>query len=176
YYHRNGFDKLVLLQGQTYKLRLHHFRPNGGELPSENIHDHRWPFASAVISGRLHMNLFETHPTLGQPVQEYQYTSNRTDETLRAVPVGANRLRTCDYLVYEAGTQYFMPTTALHQIVYVPGQQALTLVLTGKPERSTCRLFAKEVLEPEDMDEILYTGAFLRKKLLVLAKHIQTLS
>jgi hypothetical protein len=151
YYHRNGFDKLVLVQGDNFKLRLHHFRPVDKLLPSENIHDHRWPFASAIISGQLHMKLFKANATNGVPVHQYRYNSQRGANIHRVEPIGPCRLATTDYLIYEAGSQYFMPTTALHQIVYQPGIEALTLVLTGKAERTTCRLFAKGALQEEDL-------------------------
>src|SRR4051794_39998809 len=55
YSHPNGFDKLVLFCASGYKLALHawnvtHVCPaeEGGD-----IHDHRWAFASAVLSGTM---------------------------------------------------------------------------------------------------------------------------
>ena len=172
YYHKNGFDKIVLLSGNDFKLRLHHFRPQNGLLPAENIHDHRWPFASSVIDGQLHMKRFEPNQHKGQPVQEYRYHSNRNGDVPRAEFVQASHLETTEYIIYETGTQYFMPTTVLHQIVYMPGHQALTLVLTGRPERTTCRLFANGILQEEDMQEEAYKTGFLKQKLLSLAKEI----
>lgn len=174
YYHRNGFHKLVLLQGTHFKLRLHHFEAQGATVPpAENIHDHRWPFASAIVSGSLHMKLFEPHVATGVPVEAYEYNSQRGQGNDRAVWKRSCFLRTTSYQVYEAGDQYFMPTTLLHQIVYVPGRQALTLMLTGKPERTTCRLFAKGKLQAQDLEETPYATDFLQHKLNALARHLQ---
>lgn len=172
YYHRNGFDKLVLAEGENFKLRLHHFGADNTLLPAENIHDHRWPFASAIITGNLHMKIFEPSHFAGQDVFEYRYNSNRGQNITRADSIGACKLKTVDYIIYEAGTQYFMPTTALHQIVYYPGNQALTLMLTGKAERVTCRLFAKGQLLEEDLKEEPYETEFLKDKLLTIAQMI----
>lgn len=174
YYHRNGFDKLVLMEGEHFKLRLHHFRPFDNLLPAENIHDHRWPFASAIVSGRLCMHIYEPHPNGGIPVQAYRYHSAKTNGRYHCEPMGNCGLVQTDSLNYDAGTYYFMPTTTLHQIVQQPGDEVLTLMLTGKPERTTCRLFAKGILENEEDELIPYTKQQLANKIRTLAKHIIT--
>lgn len=174
YYHRNGFDKLVLMEGLNFKLRLHHFRPGATVLPSENIHDHRWPFASSVIGGRLRMRIYEASPVGGIPVHEYRYHSDKSNGSYHCDSVGACGLVQTDYIIYEAGTHYFMPTTTLHQIVYQPGEEALTLVLTGKPERTTCRLYAKGILKDEEMEIEPYATPQLEKKLSNIVEQINS--
>jgi len=174
YYHRNGFDKLVLLEGENFKLRLHHFRPGCGILPSENVHDHRWPFASSVIAGRLRMRLLEPQPNGELPVFEYRYHSDKSSGTYQCVPIGFCGLVQTDYIIYETGTHYFMPTTILHQIVYQTGEEALTLVLTGKPERNTCRLYSMGMMQEEEMEIESYTTHELSKKLRTIANQLYT--
>lgn len=64
YWHPNGFAKLVL-QGHAdpeFHLRLHVWpngSPNRPMFEIANIHNHRWPFASVVLAGGLHVEYFE---------------------------------------------------------------------------------------------------------------------
>lgn len=55
YRHGNGFLKVVLLD-RGFKLRLHLWLP--GTPCEENIHDHRWSIASAIIAGELNSEIW----------------------------------------------------------------------------------------------------------------------
>ena len=169
YYHRNGFDKLVLLEGLNYKVRLHHFRPCIELPPAENIHDHRWPFASTIVCGTLHMRMFEPSATGTIHANEYLYDSKKVNGQYDFQFKNKSRLRITEYRKYLAQQYYLMHTHELHQIVYMPGDEALTLVITGKPERETCRLFAINALHDDEKDTQPYTLEFLKDKLAKLA-------
>lgn len=173
YYHRNGFDKIVLVESDSFKLRLHHFRPQPETLPAENIHDHRWPFASAIVSGKLRMRMYEATHWGKLPVHEYRYHSNKVNGRYNCESMGSTGLTQVDEKVYEAGTHYFMHTTTLHRIVHMPGEEAVTLILTGKPERADCRLYATGELLDEDMELETYTRNHLEQIISGLANSIQ---
>lgn len=80
YYHENGFHKIVLLSGPYFKLRVHHFGA-GVKIPMENIHDHRWPFASSILSGQLRMDMFREWNTMGSGEKLYHFIYNSDKST-----------------------------------------------------------------------------------------------
>ncbi|WP_433269263.1 hypothetical protein ACQPZF_06460 [Actinosynnema sp. CS-041913] len=52
YRHPNGFLKIVLIAEVEFQLRLHVWRPEpDSPVATENVHNHRWDFASAVLVG-----------------------------------------------------------------------------------------------------------------------------
>lgn len=173
YYHRNGFDKLVLLEAGEYKVRLHWFRPQGKLLPAENVHDHRWPFASKILSGTLQMDMLQ--PALhGEPFLQYQYDSKKINGRYNVSFLQHACLHVYEQLVYSAGQQYLMPTTDLHRIVYHPACEAMTLMITGKPERQDCRLFASKEIMDEEQQALPYPTQVLRKKLQEIIAQFET--
>lgn len=80
YWHGNGFLKIVLLD-QGYKLRLHIWC--NGVVCEENIHSHRWGFASHVLQGALRSEIWQDgtdnqeQPTI--MADEYRYTAKQGD-------------------------------------------------------------------------------------------------
>ena len=72
YVHGNGFVKVVLLDEHGHKLRLHIWF--AGSACEENIHDHRWSFASHVLVGTLNSEIW-VDDAQGQALPEYRYAA-----------------------------------------------------------------------------------------------------
>jgi hypothetical protein len=155
YYHENGFHKIVLLSGRCFKLRLHHFGA-GVKLPMENVHDHRWPFASSILAGSMKMDLFQVSETEGEPVVHYCYHSDKSKGSYETARIGEKFVKRTRRKVYKAGQQYLMLPEDLHRIVNKRGEESITLILTGNPVGQTCNLYARRDILDEEKTPVPY--------------------
>ena len=161
YWHGNGFLKVVLLD-QGYKLRLHIWF--AGTSCEENIHSHRWGFASHVLTGSLNSELWadaanddsttlpytsslpsaDSHtPTLLS--DEYLYTAkhqkNNTHVSAHKQYVGAAHLKKLRNVTQTAGASYVITPDQLHRINH-PGEELVaTIICTAPTQVLTNRLF-----------------------------------
>jgi hypothetical protein len=166
YYHENGFHKIVLLSGKNFKLRLHHFGVSS-KIPMENIHDHRWAFASTILSGTLEMDMFKQSQLVGDENKliHYVYNSDKSTGSYSTDKIGMVSLNKIESRFYEAGETYLMLPQELHRIKNQEGQESLTLILTGKPENNTCNLFALREINDEEKNTVKYEASELIKML-----------
>lgn len=173
YYHENGFHKIVLLEGTLFKFRLHHFG-SSAKIPMENIHDHRWPFASGVLYGRLHMSMFTTtgDEKISEKLLHYRYDSNKNNGSYGTDLIGSAYLKICEERIYHPGDNYFMDTHELHRITNSLGDESITAILTGKPIRRKCNLFAKRPITSSEKKPKKYSKEALSAMLRILAEKI----
>ena len=166
YYHENGFHKIVLLSGKNFKLRLHHFGVSS-KIPMENIHDHRWAFASTILSGTLEMDMFEQSQLVSDENKliHYVYNSDKSAGSYSTDKIGMVSIHKIESRFYEAGETYLMLPQELHRIKNQEGQESLTLILTGKPENNTCNLFALREINDEEKNTVKYESLELIKML-----------
>lgn len=161
YWHGNGFLKVVLLD-QGYKLRLHIWF--AGTSCEENIHSHRWGFASHVLTGALkselwtdaanddstalprtsELSLSDSH-TSTLLSDEYLYTAkhqkNKTNVSAHKQYVGATYLKKLQNVTQTAGASYVMTPDQLHRINH-PGEELVaTVICTAPTQILTNRLF-----------------------------------
>lgn len=152
YWHGNGFLKVVLLD-QGYKLRLHIWF--AGTSCEENIHSHRWGFASHVLTGSLKSELWADAanddtttlpytselpladnyiPTLLS--DEYLYTAkhqkNDTHVSAHKYYVGVAHLKKLQNVIQTAGASYVMTPDQLHRINH-PGEELVATVICTAP-------------------------------------------
>lgn len=160
YWHGNGFLKVVLLD-QDYKLRLHIWF--AGTSCEENIHSHRWGFASHVLTGALNSELWAdaanddavSHCTsaavaadcqaLTLQTKEYVYTAKHQSGNIlmpaHKQHIGTAYLQKLQDVTQIAGTSYFMTPDQLHRINH-PGQELIaTIICTAPTQILTNRLF-----------------------------------
>jgi hypothetical protein len=72
-FHHNGFVKIVLLPRASLRLRLHVWHPDHrGIHGADNVHGHRWAFASWIITGQLKETTYAIG-THGRPYDVYHY-------------------------------------------------------------------------------------------------------
>ena len=112
YWHGNGFLKIVLID-KGYKLRLHIWF--AGTSCEENIHSHRWGFASHVLTGTLKSELWtdaandDVHHNM--TVLDESCASSQLHEPTMPLP---NSLQAREYL-YTAKHQRGQYTIAAHK-------------------------------------------------------------
>jgi len=134
YQHANGFAKVVLAINSGVTLRLH----IAGDEPEENVHDHRWAFASTVVSGRIENVLYVDSP-YGELFDEYSYVRN--GEATSAQYIGAARVVEVARQALAPGSAYWLSPNLLHRIHW--GARASTLVATYAPVDNVNRLLTR---------------------------------
>lgn len=172
YKHANGFDKIVLMQGSAFKLRLHLYGSADTTVIAENVHSHRWPFASSILHGSVMMDMFRwpERQTIctGDDVEtfvQYVYHSDKQKGFFETVRIGPAALKRTSSIQYHRGQTYSMNVHDMHRIVSCHNR-AITLMLTGKPVSTTCDLFSPrpELLQGET-SIVRYDENELRSKL-----------
>ena len=173
YPHKNGFHKIVLLSGKFFKLRLHHFK-SMTDAPMENIHDHRWIFASSILYGELEMEIYEVNNETneGEELLHYKYNSNKSTGAYTTNLIGKTFLRPTQRVKLNAGKSYCMLPQYLHRILNKENAETITLILTGKPTSYECNLFAKREINEEEKNILSYSTEELSNHLQVLAEQL----
>ena len=143
YYHQNGFQKIVLLESDFFKLRFHIFEECNGIISQENIHNHRWPFSSIVLNGMLRFNLYEENEK-GDILKFDNDYSSGNKQNYQVVEKGKCKLSLTNSLDMESWYGYYLNKDCPHQIVSLSHKRTHTLVLTGIPENEICKLYSEE--------------------------------
>jgi hypothetical protein len=136
YRHGNGFAKIVLARGRDRALRLH---ASGGPA-EENVHDHRWAFASTILRGSLENVQFRDCEVGGEVLREFRY--ERADQEADALELGAARVEEVSRRAMESGDAYSMEPGCLHRIVW-SGAPTMTLMATERPVAAWNRLLSR---------------------------------
>jgi hypothetical protein len=160
YWHGNGFCKVVLAHANGLKLRLHVWE--AGHDAEENVHDHRWDFASVVIAGTLVSTTFREAPG-GDRYDAYRYEGGVAGAyTLNAL--GSVSLVEAGVSELSAGSSYWLQHDELHQISRLSARElAATLVVTGPAHRGWTRLITNRAsVSGEHPPEPLSVGELRR--------------
>jgi hypothetical protein len=135
YHHGNGFLKVVLAARHGWKLRLHIWFP--GAPCEENIHDHRWSFASTVLCGELLSETFVDNPAGTVSGVAYQYHARNTGQDSHKIAMGGFRLHSQGQTLRRAGEAYSLPSSVLHRICDYPGKGLVATMMCSAPTRET---------------------------------------
>jgi len=149
YLHGNGFYKIVLAEEAAFKVRLHVWFP--GASAEENIHDHRWWFASRILGGQLVSAVYEeaAHAEAAA-YPEFLYFGRTASEDAWIKPIGQARLVRRAESVRRAGETYVLPPGVLHQILSADaGRMTATLMCQAAPARAWNRLLTSQRLQPD---------------------------
>lgn len=158
--HPLGFDKFVLFAGAGYQLRLHvwwpgQLDPAGEPVQREDIHDHRFAFASAVVRGSLWVRTFAIHPVTPAPavVPPQLMTRMREErapdgEAYLFSPVDRVGVEPRTTALFTEGGGYSMREDELHQVTAEPAA-GLTATLLVRVERARHHT---TVLVPEQLE------------------------
>lgn len=163
YLHGNGFYKLVLSTQSAIKLRMHVWLP--GTNAEENIHEHRWHFASIVLAGQLHSEIYQeaSHPR-AKEYREFLYRVGNKAAKPDLLENGHTRLVCTSSSLLVRGDSYVLDPGTLHRIVSSSGGElTATLMCQAAPARQWNRLITtNDSLLPEvsprylSVDELVY--------------------
>lgn len=149
YYHKNGFDKVVLFEGKNFKVRVHNFHPSTTSKAMEHVHDHRWAFASTILRGSFESEFFAETPSGDEGLISYRYFSDKSKGSFSVQRLGNARLARISTVKYEQGDTYLLGTDELHRICRVSSEGATSVIITGKARRETCKLYSKSPFQGE---------------------------
>lgn len=137
YRHRNGFDKIVLASpaGTALKLVLHVW-PSEDRIDDDDIHDHRWDFASVVVSGRLQLEMYQPD-VRGDSFSVMSYRSLPGPGNCELEPKGTMTVSPCVSVTLPVGSDYSWSANLLHRAYGLPGHPTATLIVQGPPGRQT---------------------------------------
>lgn len=171
YCHENGFHKYVLLEGQNFKIRLHHFGVTE-KVAMENIHDHRWPFASTILKGNLEMEMYEESQlhAEGDLLLHYRYNSDKSKGAYETILLGLIKMKRKSQIKYFEGDSYLLTPEALHRITNK--EECVTLIITGKPCSTECNLYAKREITCDEKETKKYKKDTLIKNLQKISSEI----
>jgi hypothetical protein len=149
YLHGNGFYKIVLAANDSFKLRLHVWFP--GSDAEENIHDHRWWFASRILCGQLASAVYEEAAHADAVAyREYLYFGRNAETGARVEEIGSTRLVIRGHRVRQPGDSYVLAPGVLHRILHAdPDAVTATLMCQAAPARDWNRLLPSRPLQPD---------------------------
>ena len=143
YAHPLGFDRLTLLSPRSYdcQLSLHVWWPDQ-ETTVEDIHNHRFSFASVVLDGALEMQTFE-HANDSVPMEEYQATPGNKVGISQFRHVGDASLDCTLNSRMPAGSGYYLSSRTLHRIMTSSDTElTATLFLRGPIMQPSTAVFS----------------------------------
>ncbi len=149
YRHVNHFDKIVLVDADAirgHRLTLHLWRPpySETELNDELIHDHRFSFWSAILTGNLISQAFRTVDEAGLEFRSYRYIPERRAATTRVnfyEFCGHARLKRTEISTMSVGESYYLPYESIHRVLLPRDGMTCTLVLRGPRERPYSNIY-----------------------------------
>lgn len=163
YFHGNGFYKIPLLVGKSFVFRLHVWE--AGVYAEENLHSHRWPFASFVAAGSLVSEYWEdSFSTDSRAYPELIYRGK--NESLDSV--GECKVQRRESVTHVAGESYWMNADNLHRIVGHGHGTSVTLMAHPIETRSWSRNIVLDGRIPDAVPSYLTSQELRRVLALVI--------
>ena len=151
--HHNGFVKLVVVDTEEwdspslrgFRLVLHVWDPAVAPHSVEEIHNHRWRFASVLLCGALKWEHFHEYDGEDEPIPclEYEYRSPGRDTGYRLQPRGPVTLARQFVALAGVGARSMMTVSQLHRVEPVADTLSATLFLQFPVERTWTRVFVE---------------------------------
>ncbi|HEY2577158.1 MAG TPA: hypothetical protein VGI74_12710 [Streptosporangiaceae bacterium] len=142
YRHPLGFDKLELIDAAPrFILRLHIWwpdRPRG----TEDVHNHRYAPASAILHGGYEMQVFQS-ASHGAVMAEFREEYTVHEASWRLDPIGEAHLTLTAMSKLTSGDSYVLAADTLHRVAIAPEVACVTLFLETAPIRSTTQIFTE---------------------------------
>src|SRR6185437_9348727 len=116
YPHSNGFDKFLLSETATCKLRLHIWW-NGIDGIESDLHNHNWDFASHILCGSLRTELFDILDSPGsEPYLHCRFTPAKNGSMQYDMAcLGKQALRKTFDTDHGAGSLYAIDHRQIHR-------------------------------------------------------------
>jgi hypothetical protein len=159
YKHANGFTKIVLMQSEWFKVRLHIWWPEADA--AEHIHEHRWWFGSVIVTGTMISETFREATSVRAPeFYEYKYIAKHDNQPPRVAEHGYTKLVREQMTRRQAGDAYKMAPSTLHRVLRSEGLTATLVCQAGAARLSNRLLSEQEVVD--DVEPNYLSSAELR--------------
>jgi hypothetical protein len=147
--HQNGFVKLRLSTSSDYVLRLHVWTGDSPLQPEENVHDHRWSFASHMVCGHFRVKTYAMDHEGETALHCYRYRRHPVEDRFWFEDAGVRRFALTGDQIMLAGSTYFMEARIFHQLLFPIGVTTATLVVTLPRSRDWCYSCSERPRRPE---------------------------
>lgn len=169
--HPLGFDKIILRSEEPLgRLRLHIWWRETARR-REHVHNHRFWFASFVVTGEVRMRVYRPSDD-GEALTHFRETSVAAEGVWDFQRLGDERLRLCIKADLGAGSTYAMPADALHRIDASPLLTA-TLFLETEAIRRHSSIYVDRAGLPQATRRDTFSAGDLRDRLSRLHEHLR---
>ncbi|MGW7242099.1 hypothetical protein [Streptomyces sp. NPDC054804] len=128
--HPNAFNKIPLARASSGAKLVVHDWHSGQHTSLEEIHNHRWSFCSAVLSGAMVSQKFIETDLGSLCLHKYKYRSPGGGVSYPMMSLGEGKVAPDHESLHVAGTIYHQPHDGFHRArVAMPG--TLTLIVQG---------------------------------------------
>ena len=132
YWHSTGIFKLVLWkpQGNTPEVRLHIWSERSRTFSAthvDSIHNHRWDFASKILSGTFRKELFTTEDVGLNDHQHFRFESQGRGQPNKVTHIANVSVNTSFDTTIECGGQYYLNSRILHRLTPTTKDLSATL-------------------------------------------------
>jgi hypothetical protein len=140
-FHANGFYKVVLASTGRAQIRVHIWPGNRRwTQPVENVHNHRWSFATQVLCGAYNAATYD--PADGMEYTKYAYTPGLRAAEYTLADAGICDLALTTYTTHTAGSAYWINSRVLHRVTpHDRNELTATLVVIGPARRADTQVF-----------------------------------
>ncbi|MBL7781949.1 MAG: hypothetical protein JNM22_12080 [Saprospiraceae bacterium] len=167
YFHYNGFDKIILYESEVCKLRLHIWWGSNIEY-KENVHDHRWNFASWIVKGKYINEIYTDNDNFGNVFSEYHYKPRDRKEK-QSYPlefIRQTKLKKDRIEELSEGMITKCETGTLHRVKPITGINTVTLFLQSSSVLSYARVLNQEtIIDSDNIQAISMQPDYLVKQL-----------
>jgi hypothetical protein len=142
YAHANGFDKFLLGETATCKLRLHIWW-NGIDGIESDLHNHNWDFASNILCGSLRTELFDISDSPGAgSYLHYRFTPAKDGSMQYDMAcLGRQALRKTFDTDHGAGSIYAIDHRQIHRGDPAASQPTATMILQSQTRTDSTSVF-----------------------------------
>jgi hypothetical protein len=144
YRHANGFAKITLPGfGPTReRLRLHIW-DREARLVDPDPHNHRWPFVSRVLVGRIEDRHYVVRDGAGTEYVHHRHQQTGVERGYRFTRVGVVELQLAHASFVGCGAEHRLEPDTIHAPVAGDGAYAATLVLESEPIRTFSDVYSR---------------------------------
>ena len=148
YAHANGFDKFLLGETATCKLRLHIWW-NGIDGIESDLHNHNWDFASNILCGSLRTELFDISDSPGsESYMHYRFTpASNVSMQYDMACLGKCALRKTFATDHGAGSSYAIDHRQVHRGDPSTSEPTATVVLQSQTRTDSTSVFRADLEE-----------------------------
>lgn len=147
YTHYNGFDKIVIYQTKSTKLRIHIWENTTyRDLIDENIHNHRWDFITSLLTGSYYLKIYQKSDK-GKIYHCYSYLPPDCGEYYKMEYEGQEKLKGVFSTKISSGNFYVIDKEVFHKVKYSNMNYTATLMLHNENSENNINVYSKKIIE-----------------------------